>query len=177
MANVNSIAKQLGVLLTVRGLKMLRSGYDDLSPTEVNFSHYRDAFNKVGLYGVATTEMDTKYYTSDEKTLQEAVSVAYSVVKNFPWTENYFDCDNRSAFMSVMCSLLGGITLGQARGEVYDAKTGELKYLHWFNVMADIDKNLYVVDADNNGMVVLVEKGKDIVMGNCRYRILSARFF
>jgi hypothetical protein len=176
MENVNSLGRVLGTLLTVKGLKMLQSGFDDFKPTEVSFGIFKTAFNNVGLYGVSTTEMDVKYYSSEWKSLQEAVSVAYSVVKAFPWTPEKFDCDNRSAFMSLMCSLIG-FTLGQARGEVYDAKTGELKYLHWFNVAVDTDKNLYVVDADNSGHFVKVEKGKDIIIIDCRYKILSARFF
>ena len=171
---VNELAKNMGVSLTVSGLKMIRSGYE-YNPTVVSFGVFKDAFNKVGLYNVRTTEQDTQYHISDWDTYSDCLRTAYKIVSNFPWKKEWFDCDNRSAMMSVLLSIFG-LTLGRTYGEVFDATTGKSKYLHWSNVIVDTKGDLYLFDQDNGGQSIKVERGKDIVIGNCRYKIIQAIF-
>lgn len=171
---INDVAKNAGISLTVSGLKMIQSGYE-YKPTMVGFGIFKDAFNKVGLYNVETKEQDLKYYISDWQTYYDCLSTAYKIVKNFPWREEFFDCDNRSAMMSVLLSIFG-LTLGRAYVEVFNSTTGEQKYLHWCNVAVDTEGKLFLFDQDNGGQSTLIERGKDIVIGTCKYKIMQVIF-
>ena len=174
MNTINEIAKNTGIALTVSGLKMIRSGYQ-YNPTQVGFGVFKDAFNKEGLYNVETKEQDIYYHISTWKTYSDCLDTAYKIVKKFPWEKEFFDCDNRSAMMSVLLSIFG-LALGRAYVEVFNKDTGTQKYLHWCNVAVDTGGDLHLFDADNGGQSVKVERGKELLIGNNRYKIIQAIF-
>jgi hypothetical protein len=89
---INQLAKNTGVILASQGIKMVKSGFDYLQPTEVSFGYIKTTLNSLGLDSVVTTEMDTKYYTSSWTDLSDCLNLAYGIVKNFPWTAEKFDC-------------------------------------------------------------------------------------
>jgi hypothetical protein len=167
------IFKQIGVSLVVSGLKTCKKALY-LQPKEVSFGVFKTAFNNAGLKDVSTSEQDLKYHITSWDKYKEALDLAYEIAKAFPWTENFYDCDNRAMLITTILAIWG-ITCGRAHGTVYKAETEEQKYLHWFNVVVDDLGQLFVFDCDAGGKSTKVSEGK-IVIGNNKYKIDQAIF-
>jgi hypothetical protein len=168
------IFKQIGVSLVVQGLKTCKKALY-LQPKEVSFGVFKDAFIRVGLGSVSTSEQDLRYHITSWDKYEESLDLAYEILKNFPWTPEFFDCDNRSMFVTTLLAIFG-INCGRLHGNVYNSETGDRRYLHWFNGVVDDKGDLYIFDADFGGGKTKVEKGKDILIGKNRYVIDQAIF-
>lgn len=171
---INEIIKNLDISIIVSGLKHGKKALN-ITYSSMPFGDIKTAFNNVGLTSVNTVEQDLRYNITDWDKYLEALNMSYQIVKEFPWTAEVFDCDNRASFMNALMSAFG-LTCGRIHGTVYDALTGKLKYLHWFNAVIDTKKDIYIFDADNKGQWTKVEKNVDIVIDLNRYVIDQAIF-
>lgn len=172
---IHTIARETGVPLTVSGLKMTQSSFDYLKPVEMSFGEIKNTCNAFGL-DIKTSELDFTYYVSDWSDYLDVISAAYAIVKQFPWTREKWDCDNRANFMTDLCAIFG-LTVGKSYCRVYNKDDKEMKYMHYFNVVITDKKEMYFIDADNGGYFTKMEKGKDIIIRDNQYEIISVTFY
>jgi len=164
---INAIQRQIGTLMVVTGFKML-SKYSDFTTIETSNNKVYQALKDVGIT-LNFSPKDFRYRYTTWENWQEIIKVINGIVKHFPWLAQYFDCDNRSDLASALISLIYKInTCGKVYCEVFDAETGKSKYLHWANLIVDIDDSVYLWDLDNNRMVQKVVSANP-VMGSNKY--------
>jgi hypothetical protein len=103
------------------------------------------------------------------------LDTAWAILKNYNWEKERFDCDNRADWVSSFCSLHYRInSCHKIFCEIYNVTTGILVDRHYTNIIVDNDSNVYLFDVDNGGQKKKIESGKEIIMGNWRYKFISA---
>lgn len=174
MNTINQLKRTLGTLYTSVGLKQISNASDDIPLTQIPLSLIYPAINKLG---ITSTEMDTAYYTTTWDNWEKILETVWGIVKNFKWTAEKFDCDNRAAFVTVLCGLLFG---ANTCASVYCKREhiGEAGYdgMHWCNLIIDKDGNTYLFDVDNWGMRQKITSN-NVVMGTEKYIMSNARIF
>jgi len=168
---INSLTRKIGALQASVGLKTISKNFD-LQPQRVTLSLILDAFNKLGIQG---TQLDSNYYSTSWENWQIILDSVWNIIKNFNWVADKFDCDNRSSMVADLCGLLFGVnTCCQVYCNVTDPITGNEKYLHWTNIIVDLNGNTYLFDVDNGGLKQKITS-PNVVMGNCNYKLISYR--
>ena len=170
---INALQRTVGVLTTAIGLAQLRKCVTEYERDKL--PQPLEALIKP--LGVNATELDFLFLTTSYDNWSQIIDVLYGIVKNFPWEAEVFDCDDRSALMTSLCSLIFRLnTCMGAYCQVSNATTGDLKYLHWCNIIVDKDGNLRLFDVDNGGLNQKIF-GNDVIMGNCKYHFISLRAY
>jgi hypothetical protein len=119
--------------------------------------------------------MDIEYFTTDWEHWSEILDKVYGILGENHWVADRFDCDNRAEFTSALISLIYHIN---CCGRLYcqvdylDGRKGS--YLHWANIVIDKDKNLYLVDMDNQGLKQKITSNI-LIAGNVKYTLKSYR--
>lgn len=171
---INPISRVFSQALIVSGFRGMRNSTQDFAPTVSSSTIINGALFKIGL---PSDNLDIYYYHTYWTSWQKIIPIINALILPFEWTSERFDCDNRSALGSSLVSLLFGLnTNNQLYCEVYDASTKKLKYIHWANIITDIDGNCYLWDLDQNGMVQKITS-KEVVMGVNLYKLLKVRAY
>lgn len=170
---INKLKRIIAGLQITMGIQSLK----DLPTFEVQKEgggKIGSAINNLKL-GLANTQLDMTYAYTSWDNWQEIIDILYGrIIKNFKWTAEYFDCDNRAMLFSSLCSVCFNInTCGQVYCEVYDDK-GVFKYLHWANIIVDKEGNLYLLDCDNQGRFTKITSS-NIILGSFKYKLISLR--
>jgi len=164
--------------LTIAGLSTsigLQTIKNNLSPeiTEIKFSTIS---NKCAELGITTSQLDVSYYSTDWDTYKIIADTIYSIVKNFKWTADKFDCDDRSAFQTSLCALLFGLnTCAGMYCKITNVNTGNSD-MHWANCIIDKNGELYLFDADNSGVTQKITS-KTFTAGVWKYEIQNLRIY
>ena len=174
---INNIYKTLGVSLITSGVTFAKGTYK-VSPVISTFSSVQNALSKVEL-NFPATQLDNWYAYLSWQDWQEVLPTIINLMKNFPWTAEYFDCDNRANMVLNFANLLTGTnSIGRAYVEIYNKTTGTLVGLHYCNLIVDKDQNVYLFDIDNGGGTsTQILFDTPITIGNWLYSIKSAVFF
>jgi len=175
---VNSVARKIGVATITSGIKMVRSAIDD-TPNKIDTMKIAQAFVNVGLGDLPMTTLDNDYETITWDEWQPVLDTIKSIASYFPWTAEYFDCDNRANFVKSFADKFTDVnTCGLAYLQIYHATTGAKLFLHYCNIILTTDGKLHLFDVDNNGGTITeIVKGQKIVGGIWRYEVLSTRWF
>jgi hypothetical protein len=169
MTIINKLKQTIAFLQLRVAIKLLKQITYDIPITETKVL---PVLSGVKLYG---TELDYMYQTTDWDNWSEILDRVYGILQDNPWTAEYADCDNRAEFVSAFISVVYNLnTCGRVYCEVSNATTGELRYLHWCNIIVDKDSNLYLFDADNSGLKQKITSTTP-VMGSVKYKLLSYR--
>jgi len=169
---INILKRTIGSLMISNGIAMLR-GLPKFETIIASSDKFKNALNKVGVK-LNYTELDVNYAFTSYDNWQEIIRCLYdNIVKFFKWEAETFDCDNRAELMSALCSAIFGVALGRVYCEIYDLN-GELKYLHWANLIVDRDNNAYLLDVDNGGLCQKITSN-NVVMGIVRYKLITLR--
>jgi hypothetical protein len=116
------------------------------------------------------------YYSTDFATWQEIIEVVWGILRNFTWTADRADCDNRSNFVTSMVSILFGLnTCAGMYTKVTNINTGATD-MHWANCIIDKDGNMYAFDADNNGLMQKITSN-GFIMGVWKYDVVNLRIY
>lgn len=178
MADVNSIARKMGTTLITSGIKMVKSSLD-LITNQIDATKIAQAFVNVGLGDLPMTPLDSDYKTITWDDWQPILGTLKDIASYFPWTAEYFDCDQRASFVKALADTFTGInSMGLAYVNLYHSKTGVYLTRHWVDMVLTTDGKLHIFDIDNNGGTITeMAKGQLMVGGNWRYEIISTRWF
>ena len=168
--------RSLGATLITSGIQTIQKSYKPVR-NPITYGFITNAFINVGL-NIPVAQMDINYLTTTLDIWQDFFEYAKEIAKNFKWTAEYFDCDNRSAFIKTLADCILGVnTCCLGYGVVLHKDTGATLFRHWFDIIVLTDGTLYIFDIDNNGGMVKIEKDKNPVIGNWRYKIESVRAY
>jgi len=169
----NKIAKTFGIILTVHGFKMTRSGYDGLSRVKLPSRLINDSFDRIKKMPVS--QRDFAYYFTGWDNWEGMLETVHKIIKDFKWEKEVFDCDDRSKMVSALCSLLFRVnTCAEVYCEITSLKTGNKDY-HWTNVVITSSGELYLFDVDNGGLFLKLYPNKPITMGKWSYNFIRVR--
>ena len=171
---INGIKRLLGIKFIELGVAQIRAA----STLPVEPKSDNSLFLKAAeALGVPLNATDIAYYYTSWDNWQQIINLLNPIAQAFPWEAGKYDCNNRSALMTSLSSLLFEInTCGTTNCEVYDAKTGAFKYGHYANMICDDQGILYLWDVDQGGMFQKVT-GNDMIMGVNKYHFNGIRAY
>ena len=151
----------------------------DLTTNNIDATKIAQAFVNVELGDLPMIPLDNDFKTITWEEWQPILETIKDIASYFPWTAEYFDCDNRSSFVKFLADSFTGInSMGTAYLQTYHATTGAKLFLHYFNIILTTDGKLHIFDIDNcGGLTTEILKGEPIVAGNWRYELISSRWF
>jgi len=173
-SQIHTLAKTLNKALIKFGIKGMMSVYE---PTKrvVPATFVKDAFNAIGL-NIVTTMQDRKYTLTDWKIMDDVLDVITDISKEFKWTREVYDCDNRAGFVKTMCDLMTGCNnVGTMNADVFTMDE-KLVGRHNLNFVVTSDSSIYLYDVDFTQRFKM-EKGEYVVGDRYKYKIYSARVF
>jgi len=170
---INNLKRSIGTLMIKAGMMQVRDAVD-FEKKQI-LSRVIDTSCKN--FGITPNELDGFYQTTSWDNWKKIIDILYTIIKDFKWKAETADCDNRSALMTSLCSMLFDLnTCSQCYCEVYDATTNVLKYLHWCNVVIDDNGNLFLFDVDQSGLTQKITSN-NLVMGVNKYHLLQLRIY
>jgi len=170
---ISSAMRTVGVLTTAIGLQRLRNEFSSIEKTKINVATIDAVCKK---FGITANELDVKYLTTSFENWEMITSTLYGIVKNFRWTTDTFDCDDRAAFMTSLCALTTGLnTCADAYCKITNIVTGATD-MHHPNLIIDKDNNLYIFDVDNEGVFrKIITNG--FIINSWKYDLQSIRIY
>lgn len=171
MNQIEKLQRTIGILSAAVSLKNLSK--IPVVSTEIKSANISKGCNQLG---ISKNELDVLYYSTDFDTWQEIIEVVWGILKNFTWTADRADCDNRSNFVTSMVSILFGLnTCAGMYTKVTNINTGATD-MHWANCIIDKDGNMYAFDADNNGLMQKITSN-GFIMGVWKYDVVNLRIY
>ena len=171
MTDAITKAKRTIAGLTISlGAQTLRNDFVKFPVSQITGKQITDACNKIG---ITNTQLDVSYFSVSWDDYKEILDTLYGVVKNFKWTEDKYDCDNRSMLLSSLVSLTA--ILNTCAGLYCEVKTANgASFRHWANLVIDKNGELYIFDCDNGGLNQKLTS-KNFTMGAWTYELLNTR--
>jgi len=170
------LQKTIYTMTAAVALKNLSKASEDIIPVIKSYADIDSAIKGLDSK-ITTNDLDISYYFTSWDNWNTILDCVWNILKWFPWKAEKADCDDRSNFMTSMCSIIFGLnTCTSVYCEVSNAQTGAVKYLHWCNIVVDDNGSCYLFDADNGGMRQKITTN-NCVMGNNKYRFISVRAF
>jgi len=172
---INELQRTIGVLTTNIGLASLKKSFGTFEKSSITSKQINDAFSNAGIK-ITITELDYLYQTTNWDNWEKITKTLYGIIKPFPWTKEYFDCDQRSSFITATCGLLFSLnTCAGIYCKITNTETGNSD-MHWANLIIDKNGGLYLFDVDNGGLTQKITSN-NIVMGKWRYELQSLRIY
>lgn len=170
---INRLKRLLGEKFIMAGIKYTRDALTDIPSVEKPQDHIRGALSSAGM---AISFLDETYFTTSWENWQKVIAVMNPIARNFKWTKEKFDCDNRAHLMSSLISVMFGLTTcSPCYCDVFTASGKHIGY-HYNNVIVDDAGNAYLWDVDNGFNTVKITSSTP-VMGNWSYRLISIKAF
>jgi hypothetical protein len=173
---INSLMRTIGTLQTSVGLKTIMKAASEFETNKITGLNILSSLKKLGINSSNVSQLDALYYTTSWDNWKKILETVWGIVKNFNWVEDKFDCDNRAAFVTVLCGLLFGVNTCSSVYCQRDNQNGGWSGRHWTNIAIDKDGNTYLFDVDNNGLMQKIDNN-DCLMGNEKYHFISARVY
>jgi len=174
---MSELSKGFNASLITMGMMGLKRDYAKFPWTTKPFSFIQQAFNEAGL-SIPISQLDIYYYVASWLDCSDALNYIKNIAKNFIWTAEKFDCDNRATLVSTLFNVIMDLNCcGQGYVRVFNNTTGKEISYHYCNLLVDQSGKLYVFDIDNGGLSKEVKAGSTFIMGNWRYEFVSARFY
>ena len=168
---IDQATRTIGVLTTAIGLQRLRNDFSTVEKTTITSKTILDTCNKLG---ISANELDVNYYTTTFENWQIITSTLYAIVKNFPWTADTFDCDNRAGFVQHLCALITGLnTCSDAFCKITNIVSGATD-MHHPNLIIDNLGNAYIFDVDNGGVFQKIT-ANGFIANNWKYNLQGIR--
>jgi len=173
---LKEIERKLGLALLDKGIFLLQDSFSGLENAQLTADMVRGYVLNLGL-NIPINQFDYKYYTTSWQNWQLLISSV--ILDKALYLADKRDCDNYAyLFASLSTFLMSLNTCGVAFGEIYDKTFGRFIDRHYFNTILTSDGSLYLIDSLNSYPdYVKIEKDKDIVLGNWKYKLLSITFF
>jgi len=173
---ITNLTRKVYSLTAALGLKQLAVSFKDTPKKQITIKQIEDSVKKFDS-NIQFAELDSRYYTTSWDNLNDIIDCAYTILSFFPWIAEVFDCDNRSAFVTVFVGMVSGVNcVADAYVNVTNVSTGANIGRHWCNISIDENGNTYLSDIDNRGLKQKINV-KNPVMGNWKYEIISLRLF
>jgi len=171
------IFKKFGASLIRSGQKMLRKAFD--VQTYKTFSrNIRINLSDLGMNKGRIWTADNEFYYTDKKTMREIIEYDWTDKKEY--VAERYDCDNfADVFSAHMMEIFDLNTAGVAwHIELVDPEDDSHIGWHRANVILvkeDGEKAYYLYEPENDGWTK-IEKDKDLVIGNWKYKLNIVEF-
>ncbi|MCP3684589.1 MAG: hypothetical protein GY861_18130 [bacterium] len=172
---VKRIAKQIWSVTFNASINGLRSIYKPKKRV-VPSTSIKQYFGAVGLH-IPISILDSQYTLTDWATSSDALDVITELAKNFKWTKEVQDCDNRTHFVITMYNLMTGCNnCGTLYLDVFRNSDNKKYGRHYCNFIIDNNGAVYLYDVDFKEKFKM-EKGEYIVGKKYKYKIYSGKAF
>jgi hypothetical protein len=170
---ITKLKLEIGALTANIGIQTIENELSKLQKYPIIQSKITEACKKVG---ISINFLDINYQTLAWEDYEVVANILYKIVSSKKWTPDFYDCDNRANFMATLASRTGLLnTCADCYCEVKNINTGASD-MHHPNLIIDKDYNLYLFDADQNGMYQRITSD-NFVMGVWRYDLSSIRIY
>lgn len=174
-SEVNTLIKNLNAALITMGLSRMKGAFK-FTPKQVGTGFMKQSLVDSGI-NVPCSQRDIYHLITDWKIWEPCLDVITNIAKNFKWTAEFFDCDQRAMFVKTLADVFLGInSCMTAYGTVYNKDTNAVIGLHYFNLIATSDGKIYLYDVDfhNKGLWL---NGNPQIVGNNKYEIIKVEIF
>lgn len=172
-SQVSQLIKNLNTGLVIMGLSGMKRAFR-FTPVQTTSGELATIIRNLG-FNCPVGQKDTYHWTTDWKIWNACLDVITNIAKNFKWTAEIFDCDQRAIFVKTLCDVFLGInTCGIAYVKIRKLDGTEIG-LHYCNIIITTDKKAYLYDVDfgNRGQIT----GVDPIVGNNKYELNKVEFY
>ena len=119
--------------------------------------------------GVPPVLYDEKYHTTDIDTWKTIIENDWTNKKK--WVTDTFDCDNFAGAFCAYCADIYGLnTAGRFTVELLNPETNAHIGYHRPVIIIDSKLDCYLLESQDDRMI-LIERGKDLVIGSWKYKV------
>jgi len=168
----NSYQRSIATLIISQGIKILKDSSKDIRASHIYGAKINESIRKLGATNVM---VDVGYKSTTWENWQEILKTTDQLIKNFKWTEDVFDCDNRAEFISSFIALTYNLnTCTRMYCRVESVSRKGWNGLHWCNLIIDKFGNTYLYDVDNHRQVQKITTNTPTI-GDRKYNLINAR--